>query len=753
MAFEEKLPEWNAVGIEPPQSLKDSGYKFNDEPAPDHFNYMFNRAYKVMQELQQESASTTDVGAVATTLKTVTDRIDKVSNSALVLAQGLQTITSDRDKPYNLNFIRARMLLNLIGKLGNFDVVTGWSFSNVTPSSNATNALYGSNALQLALTSTSGRMSRTLTTTVGKSYLIAVDVKVGTATNAKIDVTGITGGNTVTSTANYQLSYMAFTATATSHSIGVTVTGANGQTVFVDGYRVYEIGATDFGNVSNLTSATASSYYPYTEGLAGVKNPYAIRWAESSRVNIISMMAFDTELLASPGAEQDTDREILSVNPDGQYVKSSMWRKMTLGGELPWVFKSSSTGFKRVQISALANGISTTPQGFLTKYDAQITRNDLGTIANWTTGDIWQLGDGLYNNFYLSISVADSGWGDSYTPTSDEIKAYFYGYKMYDSGTLTASQAQTSTSATYNGTGTKQWVNLIGTPVASALPITVAVGYTPYELMYRRTSTVSLPVPSEGAVSLKEGDNFIEVGSGIVLREVVRPQLSNIYYYINGSTTPASNTKNKVRSFLQVYRNGRVEKWSFLSTGSSSESLGLQQAQIISDQFSPDDTYSATYRLMESYPVASFVGNVQNNERSILNDLINDIDLLTRRLSVTEMRKSDKEGASNWIMPTFLSNWTVLGTENGYAKIPGLNMVYFRFSLTGGATAFATPLFVFASGYRPKRVLIVNCVFRDNAGNTVAAGAIQIDTSGRVVLSDGNFLNGALHFAGVFTLD
>ncbi|RUL56452.1 hypothetical protein [Lysinibacillus antri] len=48
----EQLPQWYAVGVEPPASLKNSGWQPGMKPSAQHMNWLFNRAYKVLEELQ-----------------------------------------------------------------------------------------------------------------------------------------------------------------------------------------------------------------------------------------------------------------------------------------------------------------------------------------------------------------------------------------------------------------------------------------------------------------------------------------------------------------------------------------------------------------------------------------------------------------------------------------------------------------------------------------------------------------------------
>jgi hypothetical protein len=45
------LPEWNAEGVEPPQSKKDSGWGPTEKPPADWFNWFFNKTFKALQSL------------------------------------------------------------------------------------------------------------------------------------------------------------------------------------------------------------------------------------------------------------------------------------------------------------------------------------------------------------------------------------------------------------------------------------------------------------------------------------------------------------------------------------------------------------------------------------------------------------------------------------------------------------------------------------------------------------------------------
>jgi hypothetical protein len=53
LPFLKTLPEWNKLGVEPPQSLKDAGWEAEQKPPADYFNWFFNTVYLALKELQE----------------------------------------------------------------------------------------------------------------------------------------------------------------------------------------------------------------------------------------------------------------------------------------------------------------------------------------------------------------------------------------------------------------------------------------------------------------------------------------------------------------------------------------------------------------------------------------------------------------------------------------------------------------------------------------------------------------------------
>ncbi|WP_339321369.1 tail fiber protein [Paenibacillus sp. FSL W8-0194] len=56
MAFTEKLPEWHAEGIEPPDSKKQAGWDVEDRPPAGWWNWLLNRTFKAIEELRNKAA-------------------------------------------------------------------------------------------------------------------------------------------------------------------------------------------------------------------------------------------------------------------------------------------------------------------------------------------------------------------------------------------------------------------------------------------------------------------------------------------------------------------------------------------------------------------------------------------------------------------------------------------------------------------------------------------------------------------------
>ncbi len=473
--------------------------------------------------------------------------------------------------------------------------------------------------------------------------------------------------------------------------------------------------------------------------------------AKSFKPREDTMLALQTDLYANPVTGTNADEVF---EKEGQYSKLSKWKKILLDDNLPWELFTSLNGMKIVKVDASTFNatLDDTSSYFAVKHDGSILdyktssdRKDQIQLNNATEG----------KRLFVSISATDSGWGDSYTPTSNEINAYFLGWKMYDG---------TNNNLPYSS-GTKYWrmstINLNdastsnGTAV-SVVPNNIVSGYTPYQLVYQLAKPLIEPIISDGAISLSQGNNQIEVGAGIIVRESVKPELGKIginadrlgYNINNPNTSSISLTKNKIDRFLNIFKNNRRDQWTYYDKNLTANGAIAQKEYIEYDQTA---VYSVTYMMLNKSPLTSFVGKLFVNENTLLNKLIKLESELDTRLSVVENKKADKDSAS-WIQPTFQSNWSpfTTGYTNGYKKIAGTNMVVFHFCLYGGLTSISTILFRFPENYRPKQNVIFTGFSRSGDSSVLATTAFEIRSTGYALVGTGVPQNGAYMVSGIF---
>src|SRR5690606_24972152 len=120
----------------------------------------------------------------------------------------------------------------------------------------------------------------------------------------------------------------------------------------------------------------------------------------------------------------------------------------------------------------------------------------------------------------------------------------------------------------------------------------------PYHLTYQLATPVIEPVTVEGDLSI-QGMAQVEVGEGVVVREVVEPSYISEQkrYYIN-RITPKSTLENKANRLVAVYKNGKIdENWVF----SSNEIYFGEGAYIGEDFYDPTAEYTVTYTVLDKH--------------------------------------------------------------------------------------------------------------------------------------------------------
>ncbi|MFB5761098.1 hypothetical protein [Paenibacillus medicaginis] len=457
-----------------------------------------------------------------------------------------------------------------------------------------------------------------------------------------------------------------------------------------------------------------------------------------------AMFALQTDLYADPVTGANADSVFVQ---GGQYFKAKKWQRLVLDGSQNWIWSVSSyTGYKLVQpylngnYAVLNNPVN--DSGWMVKYDGKLlTRAASGTITSAGDQQIvtGTYNSAIYNAFNLTVSNADSGWGDNYTPTADEIKAYFLGYKM---GYIDGSGMFISP---YNNTGTKAWKYVQNDPsqgttnwslVKAAVDSnTYTPGYTPYELVYQLATPTVEPIVSEGQLTFNEGSNQVEVGTGIVLRERANPiaTTSNSYNINNWHTS--AKLKYQTRKIVAVYKNSARDFWNIIRFSATNATYGDELASLPAANYDPSAAYSVTYLMLATSPIQPITGTYAGNEKSLLEDLVDSVTQQEIRLAVVENKKAEKDNPA-WITPTLLNSWVLYDTNIpvGYYKDSN-GIVRMRGFIKSGAVN--SVIFRLPSGYRPKNSNMQFVAYSSD-GSKQILGRIIVYSNGDVTTYEGN---------------
>ncbi|MBA2943389.1 hypothetical protein HZF08_34525 [Paenibacillus sp. CGMCC 1.16610] len=348
------------------------------------------------------------------------------------------------------------------------------------------------------------------------------------------------------------------------------------------------------------------------------------------------MLAFPNVQLASSvdGKVYDT-----LFKREGKYFVEKRFKDVVLDGSLPWIYGGGGTGWKYVSFGALSNSIPSSQR--LVKYDGKI----IGETAPLTAGDQSDLQSNGF--FYISISSTDSGWGDSYTPTPQEIQAYFYGWKM--SGNITDGTTPYTSGTKYwyvrNPNGTLGgWTPNLPTVRNSILPF--------YKLTYQLVTPTFEEIQIDGSISLHEGLNQIEVGQGIELREKMPlNSIDGIYFTVNDTRDTATYLKSPISKIINIFKNGKIESQSNRNLIAVDSTWTLNYSDVVTrgivkpvlhkSAFDPTATYEVSYIVLDQYllstPVQAVTGQVASNLKTVVDVLCTNQADIEARVSANEI--------------------------------------------------------------------------------------------------------------------
>lgn len=321
-------------------------------------------------------------------------------------------------------------------------------------------------------------------------------------------------------------------------------------------------------------------------------------------------------------------------------------REVLLDDKLTYVFNASIAGAKRVFIEQSAFPSSHKPISVssVVKFNGSIL-----TAGNFENDTF--VGEAGYGRLYMTIPSADSGWGDNYTPTANEIKAYFMGWSM-----------KTTSGTLYNGEGEvfKRWQTVGNSsnwsPLAdngftrSTLPKEMSpYGYKPYRVTYNLDNVMTEPIEVIGSLRLVKGNNRVELTEGRIVREKATPVFYPVTreYYINNGYLPSNPLTNySVSQWVGLYANGmKLGIYPYTTNGNSDwmyyYNLGAgYDLRINKESFDPSVTYEVDYIPMEAYKVSSYVQSItcsyQTEPHSTTNKTIEEIVELQRLITEQE---------------------------------------------------------------------------------------------------------------------
>ncbi|WP_096199523.1 hypothetical protein [Bacillus sp. FJAT-45350] len=436
---------------------------------------------------------------------------------------------------------------------------------------------------------------------------------------------------------------------------------------------------------------------------------------------------------------RDSKGDVLRL-ADGEYIENGRkWKeieRIELDGSEDWKLPQKFTGYTIVRID-LPNAIDY--EGTVVKYDGKVIDSFLSSSDSWNS-DKARVTGGV---FYLAISNTDSGWGDNYTPTADEIKAYFMRWRMYTDGQ--------SNGGTYNGTGNKAWYPLaiLGDAWNSSARRTVVPiepyevktdKWKPYQLHYKLATPYWEEITTEGQVVLEEGENHVTLGSGMVVREVMAS--------FEGTTTLATNTpivpqtlySYPTNKILEWYSNGKIDNnvWEIVA---DSNAYGNERL-IVYGKEKADKTaqYTVTYLALPhviTSGIASVQAEVYENIKSVQDKHTVDIADTTKRVNVLEMQTNPdlsmfaSKKQEEWIEPVLMNGWAQSNRKLAYFK-DNFGLVHLRGEIRDGSTGHNTILFMLPKGYRPNIDNDITISTHGGLINGVSVMQLRIKSNGEV---------------------
>lgn len=446
----------------------------------------------------------------------------------------------------------------------------------------------------------------------------------------------------------------------------------------------------------------------------------------------------DVELASNANA-----KDVLEYR-DGRYWKVKQFNQVVLDGSLDWRRTGTLDNYRIIAVSK-ANGVALDrlygafPN--VVRYDGlMLIPGALSTDgANVVGAGVWNDPDNPIDSLAITVANTDSGWISGVEPNSNAVKALMNGWRA------TAN----------NGTRYTYWVPILNPSNVvndeGYVANNKAPGWTGWAtLQYQLADSVVEDVTDkvEGAISLHDGDNLVEMGEAVVVREDATPSQSSTgeFWIINDTSSmhAASALRYPVEDFIYVYRNGQIDTNWEKFTGTNTN--GKWKLRIPSNLYDPSASYSVTY-IAEPYQYSTNAESVDvqytANVKTALDRTIQDVADLSTRVSTIPSIYARK-GQEPWIEPTLLNDWS--GVARYYKDEFGT--VHVTCNISGGLLMSGVVLFVLPEGYRPdispSRKFVA---YTNTSAPTPDIAFVDVHTDGRVRVASSEFKNPTFAFS------
>lgn len=573
------------------------------------------------------------------------------TSTSQTLNQGSNTVNGALVSPISFKGINGKTLMNVLSPWGNCEVASTHyhGVQNATLSVDQTNYTMGGQALKVTATTATGEhyavlgvgdtaiYSRNFKVNPSSYYVLVGAVRPNNGQGALRLIRWSTSGSLIadtiygtkaTDTSKFVNQYFLVATSSTDSSFEIRLnlydssgngsfTGVSQSSTF-DAIRCYELSSTEYNSLSGQTADQLASKYPYVDGIAPIVNPTVQMGS--------TYMTVQTTLYNAFGVQDS-----LFIDTDGKLKKHTYIKEITFDGgtfDVQYQGGYGSNGWKYWSVGINTGLPDYSPNIRLQRHNGEYIIPLLS--GSWSSYDPRFVFNSATNKrIEFGANFADSGWGDAYTPTNDEVRAYLNGYKMYMSGD--------DGTGFYYGSGTKAWCfqrydgtyTHYTTNIDDCLRVPAwrygdSSGYTstmrfPWKLIYKLPTPIIEEVEVTGEIMIQSGANTVTATQGVVRGESFNPVTDSASYYFN-CVSYNERAKYPVVQVLQIYKNGIPDpNWTFATSRYYNELFG--DAYIPVNLFDPTAVYTADYLIKseKTVPLDTIDIYVINSVTDLLN--------------------------------------------------------------------------------------------------------------------------------------